>query len=62
MDAEDLIPARMVNECVYCPSLLYLKWVQVRFANNDDTRIGRQAQIVTTGHRRWLPPTGPQIV
>lgn len=38
----DLIPARMVNEYVYCPRLFYLEWVDVRFADNDDTRLGRQ--------------------
>lgn len=38
----DLLPARMVNEFVYCPRLFYLEWVEARFANNDDTRIGSQ--------------------
>ncbi|RZS44717.1 CRISPR-associated Cas1 family protein /CRISPR-associated Cas4 family exonuclease [Herbihabitans rhizosphaerae] len=42
----DLIPARMVNEFVYCPRLFYLEWVEARFADNDDTRIGQQV------HRR----------
>lgn len=39
---EDLLPARMVNEFVYCPRLFYLEWVEARFADNDDTRIGTQ--------------------
>lgn len=38
----DLLPARMVNEFVYCPRLFYLEWVEARFADNDDTRLGRQ--------------------
>jgi CRISP-associated protein Cas1 len=38
----DLLPARMVNEFVYCPRLFYLKWVEARFADNDDTRLGQQ--------------------
>ncbi len=42
----DLLPARMVNEFVYCPRLFYLEWVEARFADNDDTRVGR------TVHRR----------
>jgi CRISPR-associated protein Cas1 len=42
----DLLPARMVNEFVYCARLFYLEWVQTRFADNDDTRLGRQV------HRR----------
>lgn len=37
----DLLPARMINEYVYCPRLFYLEWVDNRFADNDDTRIGR---------------------
>lgn len=42
MTAEDLLPARMLNEYVYCPRLFHLEWVQGRFADNDDTRLGRQ--------------------
>ncbi len=52
MDAEDLLPARMVNEFVYCPRLFYLEWVQGRFTDNDDTRVGRQV------HRRVDQETG----
>jgi CRISPR-associated protein Cas1 len=43
---EDLLPARMVNEFVYCPRLFYLEWAERRFTDSDDTRIGRQV------HRR----------
>jgi CRISP-associated protein Cas1 len=43
---DDLLPARMVNEFVYCPRLFYLEWVEGRFADNDDTRVGQQV------HRR----------
>ncbi len=49
---EDLLPARMVNEFVYCPRLFYLEWVQGRFADNDDTRVGQQV------HRRVDIETG----
>jgi CRISPR-associated protein Cas1 len=38
----DLLPARMVNEFVYCPRLFYLEWVEARFVDNDDTRLGQQ--------------------
>jgi CRISPR-associated protein Cas1 len=48
----DLLPARMVNEFVYCPRLFYLEWVEARFADNDDTRVGR------TVHRRVDTETG----
>jgi len=32
-----LVPARMVNEYVYCPRLAYLMWVQGEFAHNEYT-------------------------
>lgn len=37
----DLIPARMVNEFVYCPRLSYMEWVQGEFADSADTVDGR---------------------
>jgi CRISPR/Cas system-associated exonuclease Cas4 (RecB family) len=37
----DLVPARMVNEFVYCPRLAYLEWVQGDWADNADTAEGR---------------------
>ncbi|KZS58233.1 CRISPR-associated protein Cas1 [Mycobacterium kansasii] len=49
---EDLLPARMINEFVYCPRLFYLEWVEGRFAESDDTRIGQQV------HRRVDTETG----
>jgi len=42
----DLLPARMVNEYVYCPRLSYLEWVQGEWDDNADTVEGRFA------HRR----------
>ncbi len=42
----DLLPARMVNEFVYCPRLAYLEWVQGEWDDNADTVEGRFA------HRR----------
>lgn len=36
----DVVPARMVNEFVYCPRLFHLEWVQSRFATNDDVEQG----------------------
>ena len=52
MEPPDLLPARMLNEYVYCPRLFYLEWVEVRWADNDDTRVGQQA------HRRVDKPSG----
>ncbi|WP_419944793.1 CRISPR-associated endonuclease Cas1 [Candidatus Poriferisodalis sp.] len=40
-EVPDLVPARMVNEFVYCPRLFYLEWVQSRFEDNADTVHGR---------------------
>lgn len=43
---QPLIPARMLNEHVYCPRLAYLEWVQGEWADSADTVQGRHA------HRR----------
>lgn len=42
-----LLPARMLNEYVYCPRLFYLEWVDDRWADNDDTEAGRFAHRAT---------------
>ncbi|MFN7288837.1 MAG: CRISPR-associated endonuclease Cas1 [Acetobacteraceae bacterium] len=47
-----LLPARMVNEFVYCPRLAYLEWVQGEWAESADTTEGRIA------HRRTDSPRG----
>jgi CRISPR-associated protein Cas1 len=44
--APDLIPARILNEHVYCPRLAYLEWVDQRFVDNAETAEG------TFVHRR----------
>lgn len=49
LDAEDelpLVPARMVNELLYCERLMYLEWVQGEWADNEYTVDG------TWVHRR----------
>ena len=33
----ELVPARMVNEYVYCPRLFYIEWVQGEFRHSMDT-------------------------
>lgn len=40
-DLPDLLPARMLNEFVYCPRLFYLEFVQGQFADSADTIEGR---------------------
>lgn len=37
------LPARMLNEYVYCPRLFYLEWVDQRRESNDDMTEGRIA-------------------
>lgn len=36
-----ILPARMLNEFVYCPRLFYLEWVDRQWEPNDDTEAGR---------------------
>lgn len=48
----DLIPARMVNEYVYCPRLCWLEWIDGEWAENPDTLDG------TYRHRRADIPEG----
>ena len=33
----DYLPARMLNEYVYCPRLFYYEWVESVFAHNRET-------------------------
>lgn len=52
-----LLPARMLNEFVYCPRLFYLEWVDDRWADNDDTEAGRFThRVVDSGGGRMPPP------
>ena len=47
-----LIPARILNEFVYCPRLAYLEWVQKEWEKSSDTVEGRHV------HRRVDKPGG----
>ncbi|NOZ51635.1 MAG: CRISPR-associated endonuclease Cas1 [Gammaproteobacteria bacterium] len=47
-----LLPARMINEYVYCPRLAYLEWVQGEWAESGDTVEGRYV------HRKVDKPCG----
>src|ERR1022692_3039078 len=38
----DYLPARMVNEFVYCPRLFFLEWVDGVFRHSADTEEGKQ--------------------
>lgn len=57
--AEPLIPARILNEHVYCPRLAYLEWVQGEWAENADTLEGHLVHRSVDVERGNLPePTG----
>jgi CRISPR-associated protein Cas1 len=51
-----LLPARMVNEHVYCPRLAYLMWVQGEWADTADTVEGRLRHRRAEGEPTPLPP------
>ena len=54
-----LVPARMVNEWVYCPRLAFLEWAQGEWAPNADTSAGKRAHGATeTGRAPALPAAG----
>ena len=48
-----LVPARMVNEFVYCPRLAYLMWTQAEWSETGDTVEGRRV------HGRVDRPSAP---
>ncbi|MBX3226494.1 MAG: CRISPR-associated endonuclease Cas1 [Labilithrix sp.] len=52
VEAPALVPARMVNEALYCERLMYLEWSQGEFVDNAFTVDGRSV------HRRADRPGG----
>lgn len=40
-----LLPARMLNEWIYCPRLAFLEWVDGEWAESGDTEEGRRAHV-----------------
>ena len=54
--APDLVPARMVNEFVFCPRLFYLEWVQGEWADNAFTEQGRAAHQRADQRAGEVPP------
>jgi hypothetical protein len=59
METPPLIPARMLNEHVYCRRLAYLEWVDARFTDNQETVEGRFAhrRVDRPEERRRRPAT-----
>lgn len=56
-DVPDLVPARMVNEVLYCERLMYLEWVQGEFADNYFTVDGRAVHRRADSRPKALKPT-----
>ena len=56
----DYLPARMLNEFVYCPRLFYYEWVEGLFAHNVDTEAGAQRHEKLERKEDSLP--SPQAV
>lgn len=55
--APDLLPARMVNEFVYCPRLFFLEWVHKEFTHSADTLEGAAVhRRVDREGGRFSPP------
>lgn len=52
------VPARMVNEFVYCPRLFHLEWVQSQFTTNDEVEEGLYAHRVVDTATADLPDKG----
>lgn len=52
----DLVPARMINEALYCERLLHLEWSQGEFADNAFTVEGRAVHWRADAPRGDLPP------
>lgn len=52
----DLIPARMLNEFVYCPRLFYIEYVQGEFAHSADTVDGKAVHRRVDSESGAMPP------
>lgn len=52
----DYLPARMVNEFVYCPRLFFYEWVEGIFVESKDTIEGSQQHQCVDKEGKGLPP------
>jgi len=53
---DELLPARMINEHVYCPRLFYLEHVEQIFVHNADTLAGKTAHERVDAEEKSLDP------
>lgn len=60
--AVELVPARMINEVLYCERLMYLEWVQGEWADNVYTAEGRAVHRRVDGKPKALRPAPPEPV
>lgn len=51
------VPARMINEALYCERLMYLEWAQGEFVDNEFTLDGRAVHARADVAGGELPPT-----
>jgi CRISPR/Cas system-associated exonuclease Cas4 (RecB family) len=56
--APDYLPARMVNEFVYCPRLFFYEWVEGVFRESADTLEGSAQHKRVDARASELPPAG----
>ncbi|HWB87251.1 MAG TPA: CRISPR-associated endonuclease Cas1 [Bryobacteraceae bacterium] len=54
----EYLPARMVNEYVYCPRLFFYEWVEGVFRESADTVEGSQQHKRVDREGKGLPPAG----
>lgn len=59
VDPPALVPARMINESLYCERLMYLEWSQGEFADNAFTVDGRSVHRRADVPGGQLPPVPP---
>lgn len=52
----DYVPARMLNEFVYCPRLFFYEWVEGVFRHSSDTVDGAQKHERADARQDALPP------
>lgn len=57
VELPDYLPARMLNEYVYCPRLFFYEWVEGVFRHNSDTEDGAARHEKHDAKEEELPPS-----
>ena len=58
LELPEYLPARMLNEFVYCPRLFFYEWVEGVFAESGDTVEGSLRHETIRGRAAALPAAG----